>query len=76
MAITTESNLTTEEQKIAGNVRAELARRQIERSELRTLLGLSGDSVHRRYRGLTAWPFVELRTIAEYLGVELSTLTD
>lgn len=59
---------------VADNIRAEMARRRVLQSDLATLLDLHIQSVSKRLMGEVRFRDVELAKIAEYFGVEVSSL--
>lgn len=59
---------------VAGNVRAEMARRRIGQPQIAQALGLSQASVSRRLMGQTPIDVNELEVIAQVLDVPISTL--
>lgn len=61
--------------KIAGELRAELARQQRTQAELAVVLGMTPHTVGRRLTGYTDFTAVELLQAAAWLGVSLSQLT-
>lgn len=60
--------------RVAGEVRAHLARRQLSGKQLATALGVSQFSVSRRLRGEVPFSVDELSVAADFLGVDLSDL--
>lgn len=60
--------------RVAGEVRALLARRQLSGKQLAARLGISQFSVSRRLRGQVPFSIDELAVAAEFLGVELGDL--
>lgn len=65
----------TASQRVAANVRAELAARQIKYSTLADELGWSRAATSRRLNGLVAWDVDHVEAVARILGVPASTLT-
>lgn len=63
----------TPTERTAGAVRAELARRKISGRDLAASLGWSVTTTWRRLNGTTAFDVEELATVAEHLGVPVST---
>jgi transcriptional regulator with XRE-family HTH domain len=61
---------------IAGNVRAELARRGLSGADLATRLNLDPSYVHRRLSGTVGFKGEELLAVAEALDVPVNRLTD
>ena len=57
---------------VAGEVRAELGRRNISRVELAARLGISRTALWNRLRGETEFSISELEKVAEFLGVPVS----
>lgn len=64
----------TPAQRIADNVRAELARQSISQVELARRLGWSQPFMSRRLRGRTPFDAAELSQVAEELGVPITAL--
>lgn len=62
-------------QRIAAEVRAELARQNRLKSELAAALGISTDTLRRRLDGVRPFYFHELEAVASFLGMRLSDLT-
>ena len=65
-----------ETHRIAGNVRAEVARRRVSQAAIAEHLGLSQPGVSRRLRGVTAFSAAELVAVAELLGVTAASLLE
>ena len=61
---------------VTANVRAEMARRKMNQTDVAAILGLSQVSVSARLRGTTEWRVSELRALAQHFGVSVSTLVD
>lgn len=61
-------------ERVAAEVRAELARQQMSQSELAKRLGVAQQTVSRRMTGEVPFDIAELATIAELLGVPMSQL--
>lgn len=59
---------------VAGNLRAELARRDLTQQEIADQLGISSVQVSRRMRGEVDWRLSELEAVAELLGLGLRDL--
>jgi transcriptional regulator with XRE-family HTH domain len=59
---------------IAANVRAEAARRDKTQLDLADMLGITHSAISRRMRGETPFRDHELQSIAEFLGVSITTL--
>lgn len=57
-------------QRIAGNVRAELARTRVQQQQIADALGENQQYVSRRITGLVAWRVDELAVVANILGVD------
>lgn len=72
--IASQTAITTPAQRVASQIRAELARRQITRSALEQPLNLSRAAVARRLMGDVAFDVNELVAIADVLGVPLVDL--
>lgn len=62
-------------QAVAGNVRAEMARRKRTATHLQELLHLSRNSVYRRMNGDVPFDLEELDRVARWLALPLSSLT-
>lgn len=67
--------LTDTDLRIAGNVRAELARRNIPRKRVIEVLGFSPDSLGRRTNGETPWSGGELAAISSTFDIPIEKLT-
>lgn len=67
---------STAAQRVAENVRAELARRGKTRGDLRPVLGLSYTAVQRRISGEIPLDVEEVEKIARYLDVPISALME
>lgn len=65
---------TTTTQRVAANVRAELAARRISGSRLAQTLGITRTTMYRRLAGMSPWPIDDLEPIAEFLGVTVESL--
>lgn len=61
---------------VAGNVRAEIARRRITTAEVAEVVGIGPASVRDRLRGRIRWADTELQSLAAHLGIPTSVLTD
>lgn len=61
---------------VAGNVRAEIARRRITTAEVAAAVGIGPASVRDRLRGRIRWADTELQSLAAHLGIPTSVLTD
>ena len=64
------------EDPIAGNVRAEMARRRLTQTDVALLLGMSQNAVSRRLSGRTPWRLTDLRALADALGTTVSALIE
>lgn len=62
-------------QSVAGNVRAEMARRKRTATHLQELLHLSRNSVYRRMNGDVPFDLSELDQVARWLSLPLASLT-
>lgn len=62
------------DQRVAGNVRAEMARRNYSQTSLAKKLGRTQQALSRRLCGQTAFSVTELDQIAEALGCSLNDL--
>lgn len=67
-------DVETSTERVAAEVRAEMARRRITQSDVGKSLGLSTAAVSRRLRGVVPFDVNELSTIAALLGVPAGTL--
>lgn len=65
---------TNERADLAGNVRAEVARRCIRQRVIADALGLDQRAVSRRLLGQVEWSATELGRLAELLDVDLNLL--
>lgn len=59
---------------VASNIRAEVARRRINQTDLADLLGLSQAAVSRRLAGITPMRLDEIAVIADLLDCPVSHL--
>lgn len=59
---------------LAGNIRAELARRRKTQAELRERLGISRQSLRRSLLGERPFQANEIAIAADFLGVEVGDL--
>lgn len=59
---------------VAGNVRAEMARKRVNQTKLAAALGKSQAYISRRISGDTPMDLDDLLAIARYLGCDLSDL--
>ena len=60
---------------VSAAIRAELARRNLQVTDLRVALGIRHHtSWHRRMRGETSWTVDEMAAVAAWIGVPLSAL--
>jgi transcriptional regulator with XRE-family HTH domain len=66
------TNTTT--QRVAANVRAELAARRISGTELAKALKITRSTMYRRLAGASAWPVDDLEPAAKFLGVSVESL--
>ena len=64
----------TTAQQVAGNVRAEAARRGVSGSQIARAVGLSQSAMSRRLVGTHPFSVTELASVAAYLDVPLSAL--
>lgn len=60
--------------RIAGNVRAEVARQQLEQERIALALGQNQQYVSRRITGAVPWRADELEVVANVLGVHVAEL--
>lgn len=63
-------------QRVAANVRAEMARRQATQSSLARALGTSQQALSRRLSGEVDFTVGELFDIAEQFDIDIDVLTD
>lgn len=61
-------------ERVAGALRAEMARRKVSQSQLAGHLGMSQMAVSRRVSGETPLDIAELFAAADYLGVPVTAL--
>lgn len=66
--------ISTPTERVASNIRAEMARRKRTQAQLAGALGLTRSSMHRRMTGEQALNVDELHVIASFLGVSVATL--
>lgn len=59
---------------VAGNIRAEAARRGMTQVALARALGMSQSAVTTRWRGVARWQLDELDAVADILGVSVQDL--
>lgn len=64
----------TYRERVAAEVRAGLARRNLSRSDLADTLGISYRTLNDRLNGKSAFDLDEIRQAADFLGVDLVTL--
>jgi transcriptional regulator with XRE-family HTH domain len=67
---------TTSREEIAANVRAAMARRQVDQNVIAAALGKSRQAVSTKVRGVAHFRVDELQTIAALLDVPLDTLLE
>lgn len=60
---------------IAGNIRAEVSRREINQTDLAQHLGISQAQMSSRLRGRVEFKPSEMENIANFMGVEIEELT-
>lgn len=61
-------------ERVASNIRAELARRQLSQADLATALRTTQQTISRRMTGAVPFDTDELEVIAEFLGVPVDAL--
>ncbi len=61
-------------QRVAGEVRAELARQKRTANELATVLGISAHTAGRRLSGDVPFNVIELAALCQWLNVDLADL--
>lgn len=66
--------VTPPNQRVADNIRAEMARRQITQTTLATQLGRTQQAISRRLSGQTPFTIEDAAAIADILGVPLVSL--
>lgn len=74
MSTTTTDVRTTSRGDIAANVRAELARKQLEQKDIAAALGKSNAAISERMNARLSWRIDELQAIAQLLDVTLDQL--
>lgn len=67
-------NLTPHRMAIAANVRAEVARKGIARSEVADLLGMSQSALSRRLTGTASFSAEDIAALADYLATSVDAL--
>ncbi|WP_323985935.1 helix-turn-helix domain-containing protein [Microbacterium plantarum] len=68
------TELTDFSLRVAGAVRAELARRNLSREHLIPVLGIGKNAVYARIRGEQSFEVEELAKIAAHLEIDISAL--
>lgn len=63
-------------ERVAGAVRAEMARKQLGKPQIRAAIGVSRATLDRRLAGDLDFTVTELATVADLLDVPLSRLLD
>lgn len=66
---------TNHGERVASNLRAEMARQRISQGQLAIALNISQSAAQRRVVGITPLDVNELAAAAELLGVPISTLS-
>lgn len=66
--------ITDYTRKVAGNVKAELARRDLSGADIIPVLGISRNAVYERLRGTRSFEVNELDLIADFIGVDVTVL--
>ncbi len=66
--------ISTPRETIAGNARAEIARRRVRQSDLVDVLGVSQPALSRRLNGEVDFTIGELQALAAYLEISLEQL--
>lgn len=61
-------------ERVAANVRAELARRRVTQTQLASVLGIPQPAVSRRLGGKVPFSIDELADLAAYLGMPVASL--
>ena len=67
-------DITDFTRRVAGNVKAELARRDLSGSDLIPILGISRNAVYARLRGERSFEVNELSLIADFIGINVDVL--
>lgn len=70
------TSIGTASQRVAANVRAELAARQIKQTAFGAALGWSPAATSRRLRGLVSWDIDWVEDVARELGVSAASLAE
>lgn len=65
----------TYKDEVAGNVRAEVSRLEVDQKDLAKVLGMSQGQVSSRLRGNIEFKPSELEKIADYMGLEVEIFT-
>lgn len=68
------ASITDYSRSVAGNVKAELARRDLSGSDIIPVLGISRNAVYDRLRAKRSFEVNELALIAEFLDIDVSVL--
>jgi transcriptional regulator with XRE-family HTH domain len=63
-------------ERVAGEIRAELARQNKSKTDLAAHIGISTDTLRRRLDGVRPFFFEEIISTADFLGVPVSTLLE
>lgn len=61
-------------QRVAANVRAELAAQKITGTALAARIGVTRTTMYRRLAGTAPWPIDEIDAVARVLGVSVEAL--
>jgi transcriptional regulator with XRE-family HTH domain len=67
-------DISTPAERVASNIRAEMARRKRTHAQLAAALGITRSSMHRRMTGELPLDVDELHKVAAFLGVPVATL--
>lgn len=65
---------TSTTQRIAANVRSELAARRLKGTDLADAISVKRSTMYRRLAGQSAWPAEDIEAAAAYLGVPVEAL--
>lgn len=55
---------------VAGNIRAEIARRNVDQSEVGAVIGVNQATVSKKMKGRVRWHLEDIEAIAEFLDME------
>jgi transcriptional regulator with XRE-family HTH domain len=60
--------------RVAGNIRAEMARNRLTQSDLAVVLGKSQQSVSKKLRGRIPFDLDEIETLAQHFGIPIEQI--